>query len=611
MWPVQRRLYIVVEGIWFTMLMAATVLLHAIFLAIDTDNDLGTGIGSTSFVFNSAFNVLYVVEVSLRLAAHRMRYFRNGWNVLDFGLVTCSAADLCVNATDLMKQSMSIVVVFRILSLMKLLRVVRLFRFFKPLWLLACGIAMSVRTACWAWLLIGMLVYVYGLCLTRIFSPHLRVVRCNLSGEDVTALIPAGITLSDLAELKEYFGNIFSSMFSVFQVTTVEDWNAIAAAAAKHEPWARILFVLILGSTAWGVIHVIVAVFVENAVEESNLRATDVARKATREYEEVCRKLCEVFFRADSNGDGQLSYHEFVDVLERPGVREELRAVGIDGAHAADLFDILDMDGSSMLDGTEFVEGVIRSRGAAQNKDVIGARCDVWRVQMCIQTELERADQFIQARVQQTVDRVNRLREAAVPVLQQASDTLKRNMDKTKQNAAEAKDSLQPITEAPEISPFSAAIGSLLAEKGFVDLTDDVPSGARPHPPACKAHPSAPSSHPPPAAARGRAASQGGSWGRGGAAPASFTAMAERAPSQPPQLIPVPSLSTLQLMPTQAPSCSPSSGSLATLESVLQAPTDGAAFSDAQPLDLDAMEQEVMQPGDSPARMNLEPPHHF
>eukprot|EP00747_Dinoflagellata_sp_TGD_P217563 gnl/TRDRNA2_/TRDRNA2_89946_c0_seq1.p1 gnl/TRDRNA2_/TRDRNA2_89946_c0~~gnl/TRDRNA2_/TRDRNA2_89946_c0_seq1.p1 ORF type:complete len:545 (-),score=68.24 gnl/TRDRNA2_/TRDRNA2_89946_c0_seq1:95-1555(-) len=434
---------------------------------------------------------------------------------------------------DTGEKSVSIIVVFRILRLLRLLRLVRLFRFFKPLWLMACGIVFALRTACWAWTLIGLLVYIYGLCLTRIMAPHLCGISTTVDGTSD----------ADLAELNEYFGDIFRSMFSVFQVVTAEDWNTLEQLAGKYEPSVFILFAMILGSTTWGVMHVIIAVFVENAVNQSTIRAADIVKKESREYEDACRKLCEVFYRADTNFDKTLSKEEFVVVLEQRDVREKLRAIGIDGAHATELFDILDLDGSQSLDGLEFVEGVLRSRGPAQSKDVIQTRCDVWRVEISIETEIERASQFILERVKQTMERVDDLREAARPVLQCASETLRRKAEREMQMSAKScVQAMRPLASTVDLPP---------AENG-------AHSGSGHSSPASNT--ATPCSHPAPAASRGRAASQAaaGSGGRGGAAnltsaadSATSTADSVPAPVPMPEVIPKCPSSHLELMPPE------------------------------------------------------------
>jgi voltage-gated sodium channel len=229
-----------------------------------------------------------MLELAIRLQAHRRDFFSNGWNVLDLALVGLAVTDLIVVVAAVSSDSsLSVMAVFRMMRLIRLARLVRLFRFFKSLWLLVCGLAASMRTVFWAWLLIYLIIYIFGLCFTRIFAPY----TCELSDD----------SNEELQDLDKYFGNVGRAMFSVFQTVTLEDWTLLAKNAAVYEPWTRVLFFAILGVCTWGVMHVITAVFVESSLEASSVRSADVAKKAKEEYQESCKYLCEVFFEDEQS----------------------------------------------------------------------------------------------------------------------------------------------------------------------------------------------------------------------------------------------------------------------------------------------------------------------
>jgi len=414
-----------INGPAFTWAITLVVLFHCAWLAVETDVDIGE---KATIACGGCFTGIYLIELICRYVASsdkqgvRRPFLHSGWNVLDIFLVGLSVADLMVSVLHSAASGLSVGIFFRCLRVARLARLVRIFRFFKPLWLLACGITASMRTVVWAWLLIGLMIYIYALLFTRIFEPWRE---------------------TDL-DLNRYFGNVSRSMFSVFQLITLEGWNEIAEIAMEREPWVLVFFLLLLASCTFGLMHVIVAVFVECAVEASSVRSMDLAKKAGKEYEETCKQLCQVFRTADKNNDGSLSKMEFVEVLREPELMKQLVAIGIDKGSAASLFDILDLDGSASLDGAEFVEGMLRSRGPAQNKDVIGMRCDVWRVQLSVECEIERAHNFIEERVKETMKRIEDLREGAIPVLHRAASLLQA------ENAAPRRPSAKPRVSGAE-----------------------------------------------------------------------------------------------------------------------------------------------------------------
>jgi len=106
--------------------------------------------------------------------------------------------------------------------------------------------------------------------------------------------------------------------------------------------------------------------------------------------------------KADDDGNGTLTKKEFLIALERKDVQKAFAAVETDMKSAEALFDVFDIDGSENLDSAEFVEGVMRSRGAAPNKDMLALRCDIWRVQFRLEDMLWTAREEIRKRLANT-----------------------------------------------------------------------------------------------------------------------------------------------------------------------------------------------------------------
>lgn len=447
-----------VDSPWFTTSAIMVVILHSLFLAFDTNYDLGVGIGSVAFVGDAIFTAIYILEMVSRLAAYRQQYFQNSWNLLDLALAVLSVADLIVVAAmNTSDPSLSVVTSLRMLRLLRLARLVRLFRFFKSLWLLVCGLATSLRTVSWAWLLIGLVIYIFGLCFTRIFAPY----TCELSGD----------SNEELQELDTYFGNVWSAFFTVFQVITLEDWTLVAENAAVYEPWTRVLFILILATCTWGVMHVITAVFVESSLEASSVRSFDISKKAKEDYQRSCQLLCEIFSKADEENKGSLSKEEYLKVLDKPEFHDRLISLGIDRNTAEKLFETLDLSeqGPKRLNNAEFVEGILRCCGPAQNKDLVSLRCDVWRVEVRLQDELEKACQFINERVQQTTANAQALKEEAGPLLRQARSSLQ-SQQQSKGRVTDSSCPFSPVAALPPLRNRPCHLGHMNGQ--YYDSTD-------------------------------------------------------------------------------------------------------------------------------------------
>eukprot|EP00930_Biecheleria_cincta_P022563 TRINITY_DN16470_c0_g1_i2.p1 TRINITY_DN16470_c0_g1~~TRINITY_DN16470_c0_g1_i2.p1 ORF type:complete len:598 (-),score=127.84 TRINITY_DN16470_c0_g1_i2:72-1865(-) len=385
----------------FSVLVVMVIAAQSVYLSLE---------GQDSGVVDVLFCSFYIIEQSLRIGAYRAEYFQDAWNIGDLGLSAVSVLDV-VFSVFLFPQQPSeyeTLVFFRIFRLLRLVTIVRLLRFFKELWLLAANIMTSIRTVFWAWLLMSLLIYIFALVFYRTLKPQ----TC-LAGSD-----------SDGSALRMYFGDLPSTMFTSFQLTTLEDWPDIADITMKRHAWLLALVLLLLVTNTYGVMHVTVAVFVNSALEAGSIRSEDVAKKAQEEHEATCKTLAQVFLEADRDSNGVLSKEEFKQVLENPSMIEKLHGAGLDKLGAAALFDILDIDGSDSLDGAEFVEGVLRSAGTAQNKDLIGVRCDVWRASITVDQDIVRTASFLERRTKELEAKLQMAHQEALPLFARASEVL-------------------------------------------------------------------------------------------------------------------------------------------------------------------------------------------
>ncbi|HMY10546.1 MAG TPA: ion transporter [Turneriella sp.] len=129
---------------------------------------------------------IFTLEVVIKIGAegrHPLRYFRDPWNVFDFVIVT---------ACYLPFENQYITV----LRLIRLLRVLRLLRAFPKLQILVGAIFKSIPSMGYVSLLMGLLFYVYAIAGVLLFGKNDPV----------------------------HFGNLNSSLLSLFQTVTLEGW---------------------------------------------------------------------------------------------------------------------------------------------------------------------------------------------------------------------------------------------------------------------------------------------------------------------------------------------------------------------------------------------------
>lgn len=123
----------------------------------------------------------------------------------------------------------------RVLRTLRILRVLRLVRKLPRLRMLVEAVLDSLPSLNWVSLLLLLVFYVYGLIGTLIFGP-----------------------LFD-----EWFGSLGKSMFSLFQVMTLESWSmGIARPVLKEFPYAWIYFLTFIMLATYTSINIFIAIMV-------------------------------------------------------------------------------------------------------------------------------------------------------------------------------------------------------------------------------------------------------------------------------------------------------------------------------------------------------------
>ena len=212
----------------FQNFILAVILANAVTLGLGT-YDLGDDIESALLTAEDVFLGIFVVELVIRVAAygrHPNQFFREGWNVFDFVVISLAfAPGLRENAT--------------LLRLARLLRVVRLVSVMPDLRILVRAMARSLPPITSLALLTSLLMYVYGMVGWILFSE----------------------------EDPENWGTIGEALLSLFQMLTLEGWPTLLERGQEIYPAAWIFFVSYVLIASFLVINILIAIII-NSMEE-------------------------------------------------------------------------------------------------------------------------------------------------------------------------------------------------------------------------------------------------------------------------------------------------------------------------------------------------------
>ena len=217
------RLRGIVESRGFNLTITAVIVINAITLGLETSPAAMAAAGPALLAIDAAALWVYTVEIGLKLWLYRGRYFRDGWNNFDFVIVAIAWLPAAGPLSVL--RALRIMRVLRLLSIVPQMRSV-IGALFKALPGMGSIIAV-----------LGLIFYVAAVMATKLF------------GET----------------FPEWFGSIGASMYSLFQIMTLESWSmGIVRPVMEEFPGAWAFFVPFIVITSFAVLNLFIALIVNS-----------------------------------------------------------------------------------------------------------------------------------------------------------------------------------------------------------------------------------------------------------------------------------------------------------------------------------------------------------
>jgi voltage-gated sodium channel len=326
-------------------------------------------------VADYAFLVLFTIELLLRIVAEKRSFIDSSWNWFDFAIVSVSVVDALSKIVEVREEGsgrlFTLLRIFRVIRVVRILRVIRLLRFLRELYLLAKGIVGALRALTWAMFFLLLVLYVFAIVATTFFG------RPD-PGEPLDP------------KMDEWFGGLGKSLFTLFQIMTLEGWHEIARHCMEKEGfWVAIVFILVIVLTNLTLLNLVTGVILENVMAVSNAEDDEKIRKQEAARLKTMKIIRTVFELADADKNGELTLAEFQTALLDEEVVQHLTNVDIPRYEAEDLFLLLDVDRNGFVSIEEFVEGCMRVKGEAKAKHLLALQYDVHRVWIDLTEQLQ------------------------------------------------------------------------------------------------------------------------------------------------------------------------------------------------------------------------------
>jgi voltage-gated sodium channel len=217
-----------------------------VILGLETSAAAMAAAGDVLRVLDWLIVAVFVAEILAKLAVFRLGFFRDPWNVFDFVVIGISL----VPATH----SVSVLRALRVLRVLRLVSAVPSMR------RVVEGLLRAIPGMGAIAGLLVLLFYIFGVMATKLFG----------------------------AAFPEWFGTLPRSMYSLFQIMTLESWSmGIVRPVMEVYPTAWAFFVPFILVTAFAVLNLFIAVIV-NAMQTEHEQSR---KEEELQHQEEQRKL--------------------------------------------------------------------------------------------------------------------------------------------------------------------------------------------------------------------------------------------------------------------------------------------------------------------------------
>jgi len=224
------------------------IVINAIILGLETVPQAMESYGEFLLALDHIILGVFVIEILLRIYAHRLAFFRDPWSLFDFTVV----------AIALVPASGPLAV----LRALRILRVLRLLTLVPSMRRVVGALLGSIPGLSSIALVLLLIYYVFAVIATKLFGEH----------------------------FPQWFGSIGESLYSLFQIMTLESWSmGIVRPVMVEYPYAWIFFIIFILIATFTMLNLFIAIIVnamQTFTEEEN-RERKEALVETRDHIEA------------------------------------------------------------------------------------------------------------------------------------------------------------------------------------------------------------------------------------------------------------------------------------------------------------------------------------
>ncbi len=233
------------------------IVLNAAILGLQTSKTISPGFMTLLYILDDMCLWIFIIEILLKLIAVRLNFFKDGWNVFDFLVV-----GIALGPTD---GGLAILRAFRIFRVMRLINAIQSMR------RVVTGMIMAIPGVASVGGLLLIVFYVGAVMTTNFYAETFPI----------------------------WFGDIGKSMYTLFQVMTLESWSmGIVRPVMEIYPYSWMFFVPFILITTFTVLNLFIGIIVDAMAavksQENEEKFGEKRAKTTTDIEEIKEDISEI-----------------------------------------------------------------------------------------------------------------------------------------------------------------------------------------------------------------------------------------------------------------------------------------------------------------------------
>ncbi|MBO6834723.1 MAG: ion transporter [Alphaproteobacteria bacterium] len=244
------RIKALIESRLFQNTITGVIVANALILGLETSETAMAHAGGLLMALDKIALAIFVVEILLKLAVYRLAFFKSAWNVFDFVIVGVTLAPAGDGVS--------------VLRALRILRALRLISLVPSMRLVVQALLRAIPGMGSVIMLLSLVFYIASVMATKLFGEA----------------------------FPDWFGTIGESVYSLFQIMTLESWSmGIVRPVMEVYPQAWLFFVVFILLTTFAVLNLFIAIIVDSMSQEHKAAEAETRGELGSEHEEIMAEL--------------------------------------------------------------------------------------------------------------------------------------------------------------------------------------------------------------------------------------------------------------------------------------------------------------------------------